>query len=125
MPGRLQFEHHSTLFGNFLRTPNSHAVRSLSRRFILFQGRCCRPSIAPSAEIAPFAKIGRSRRESMAMAAFGQPSPLRAACEAAINRRRSSKNPGYVFTVHWGSRMTTPGLRKPTSAMLIAMRWSL
>ena len=36
--------------------------------------------------------------------------------------RRSSKKRGYVFSVQPGLRITTPGVRRPTSARLIAMR---
>jgi hypothetical protein len=35
---------------------------------------------------------------------------------------KSSKKPGYVFSVQFGSRITTTGTRRPTSARLIAMR---
>ena len=43
----------------------------------------------------------------------------------ARKRSRSSKNPGYVFATQPGLRITTPGTFSPTSARLIAMRWSL
>lgn len=38
------------------------------------------------------------------------------------NLAKSSKNSGYVFSTHLGFSITTPGMRKPARARLIAIR---
>jgi hypothetical protein len=43
---------------------------------------------------------------------------------SAYKRSSISKNSGQVLRTHAGSRIATPGMRRPASAKDMAMRWS-
>ena len=98
--------------------------------------RCSRSIVVSLAEQLQFADIqidglpvknGAEKSGIRYVDRFASLQPLQSPRDqlGTTSRCQSSKNSGYVFAVQPGSRITTPACRKPATAKLIAMRWSL